>query len=129
MTLRKVAFFCLLTMGVGFCISGVFVPPLLAVGVTCIAGAIAVVQVQDDTIELIYLPQNNHVHQLILLKENETQGNKEACNLGVYSHIKQNRVLSYRLPKSFPDPDYCDDIKDYQYAEACPSKTIHTNRP
>jgi hypothetical protein len=126
---RKVAFFFLLTAGVGFCINGIFVSSLLAVGATCLAGAIAVAQVQDDLIESIHIPPNDLVHPLILSQKNKNQDDKETCNLEADLRINHNRVLSYRLPKSFPDPDYGYNITDYQCPKASPRKTVHETHP
>lgn len=129
MTLRKAAFFCLLVVGVGFCIGGVFVPVLFAVGGTCIAGAIAVAQVQDDIAAPAHPQPESHTHPSIQLEENKSQDDTADYNLEVDLHIARNRVLSYRLPKTFPDPNYCPDIDSDQNTEARPSKTIHQNHP
>ena len=125
---KQIAFYALLVVGVGFCIGGVFVPILFPVGIACISGAVAVAQNLSQSA----IPQP----QPIPLANPETNPSEidirvpqSDDSLEVNLHIGHRQHLSYRLPKTFPEPAESKEIDSDDNEKARPHKGHHKRHP
>jgi hypothetical protein len=128
MKLKKVAFYGLLVAGVGLCVGGVFVPPLIPVGATLLAGAVAVAQNLTQSTQL-QPQQARRVRPRAAVIEIVDQGNQSSDSLEVDLHIEHRKHLSHRLPKTFPEPTQRQEVDSKDDCNSSERESIQKHRP
>ena len=125
---KKIAFYALLVSGVGLCIGGVFLPPLIPVGAALIAGAVSVGQnlVQSNEPRS---QQADPVHPPIPEIATVEKDSPSSDSLEVDLHIGHRKHHTYRLPKTLGQPDQRADVRDDEDNKTGPSVRIHKLHP
>ncbi len=97
MNVRKAVFYGLLVAGVGLCVGGIFVPPLIPVGAALIAGAVSVGQnlVQSNRSEARDRPQ-------VAASENKPPQCDD--NIEIDVHIEHRPHLGFASRQSLNEP-------------------------
>ena len=93
---KDVAFWACIVSGVGFCVGGVFVPPLIGVGVVLLSGAIAIAKDTSPVIVQNILEHRPH-------HDDDNRSSSSGENVGVNVQVD----LSHRhhtRSRQFTDP-------------------------
>jgi hypothetical protein len=105
---KKFAFVGLLIAGVGFGVGAAFVPPLISLSATCLAGAVAVLRVEPRAEQ-----SERREHPRILDNDN-LRSDSSGENLEVDLHIHGARMHHHprRLVEPFDQPNHGSDNDD-----------------
>ncbi len=129
MKLKKATFYSLLIVGVGLCIGGVFVPPLIAVGAAVLAGAVAVAQTIPQPIDVqlqpapLIRPESNPILRI-------SPRNQSDESLEIELHIERRRHRRPFQSHQFPvQPDERPEINPDNDEKASPSKRVQKRHP
>ncbi len=126
MNRKKILFYALLVVGLGFCIGGVFVPALFPVGSACILGAVAVAQNLSQQVQ----PQLQ-TDSLDNPDKGESQIDVHIpqCDESLEVDLHIGHHPSRRLPKTFQKPDTGSKIEGNHGPKADPDNSVQKHRP
>lgn len=125
---KKIIFYALLVCGIGLCVGGVFVPLLIPVGAAVLAGAVIVAQNLSEH-NAPQPQQVDPVHPPTLEIEIPARNSPASDSLEVDLHIEHRKHHSFRLPKTFGQPNECPNVGNNENAETSPGESVQKLHP